>query len=95
MIKEIFENDFDPFFNLMAEVECGNLFDFGNPNHINWPKKRISVHFYRKTRFFAYYLDDGTPVGFAGLLIEEGAVEARKEKEEKLKYWWIGGKTGW
>ena len=72
MIKEILENDFGIFFNLIAEVECGNHFDFSNQKHIQWLKRRIAVHFFRGTNFFCYYLEDGTPVGFAAVLIDKG-----------------------
>ncbi len=72
MIREINEGEFEVFFRLMAEVEAGSHFDGGNPRHIEWLKRRIAAHFLRGTRFFGYYLEDGTPVGFAGLLINEG-----------------------
>lgn len=71
MIKRILEEEFSPFFKLMAEVECGNHFDFDNPNHIEWLKKRIATHFYRGTKFWGYYSDTGEPFGFAALLIED------------------------
>jgi|GEM_PF-502950 len=72
MIKEIGEREFiAKFYNLMAEVECGSHFDSDNPLHHEWLKKRISRYYYRGTKFLAYYLDDDTPVGFAGLLVEE------------------------
>ncbi len=73
MIKEISENEFEPLLDLMAEVECGNHFDANNPNHILWLKKRISIHYYRGTRFFAMFDEADTPIGFHGVLIEEGA----------------------
>jgi ribosomal protein S18 acetylase RimI-like enzyme len=70
MIMEIHESDFDVFFDLMGEVECGNQFNAGNPDHVEWLKKKIAEYFYRGARFFAYYLDNRTPVGFATLLID-------------------------
>lgn len=72
MIKQIFEKEFGVFFNLMAEVECGNHFDYENEKHIEWLKKRISIYFYRGAKFFAYYTDGNIPVGFAALLLDEG-----------------------
>lgn len=72
MIKEIREEQFSPFFELMAEVECGKHFDFNNQNHIDWLKKRISIYFFRGTKFFGYFSDDNSPIGFATLLIDEG-----------------------
>lgn len=72
MIKEVLEKDFNIFFQLMAEVECGDHFDFANQNHVSWLKRRIATRFYMGTRFFAHYLDDGTPVGFAAVLIDDG-----------------------
>jgi len=72
MIKEIQEDEFAPFFELMAEVECGKHFDFNNRNHIKWLKKRISIHFFQGTKFFGYFTEDNSPMGFAALLIDEG-----------------------
>ena len=84
MIKEIFETDFEPFLSLMAEVECGNHFNHSNPHHIKWLKKRISIHYFRGTRFFGMYDKNDTPLGFCGVLIEEGAegVNCQTQKSE-------------
>jgi hypothetical protein len=72
MIKQIFENEFEDFINLMAEVECGNHFDYTNEKHMEWLKKRISIYFYRGTKFFAYYTDGKTPAGFVSVLLDDG-----------------------
>ncbi len=72
MIKEIQAKDFDSFFELMAEVECGKYFDFTNERHIQWLKRRIASLFFRGAKFFGSYLENDTPVGFAALLIDEG-----------------------
>ena len=56
----------------MAELEAGNHYDPGNPRHVEWVRKQISTQFLRGARFFACYMDDGTPVGLASLLINEG-----------------------
>ncbi len=72
MIREVEETKFvEQFYDLMAEVECGSHFDFGNPRHDEWLRRRISRHYYRGVKFFGYYLEDDKPVGFAGLLAEE------------------------
>jgi ribosomal protein S18 acetylase RimI-like enzyme len=71
MIKEIGEQEFvQTFFALMAEVECGNHFVPENPQHVNWLKERIAVQFFRGTKFFALYGDEGMPIGFAAILVE-------------------------
>ncbi len=72
MITEIMRDQCTPFLPLLAEVECGTHFDTANPQHHAWLDRRIDVHFARGTHFFAYYLDDGTPAGFAAVLVEEG-----------------------
>lgn len=72
MIKEIQEENFTPFFELMAEIECGKHFDFSNQNHNEWLKKKISSYYYRGAKFFGFYFDNGEPIGFAALLMEEG-----------------------
>ena len=72
MIKAIQEEEFSPFFKLMAEVECGKHFDFKNQNHIDWLKKRISICFFQGTKFFGYYSKENLPIGFAGILINDG-----------------------
>jgi len=71
MIKEVLIEDINKFYDLMAEIEVGNHFDFDNPKHVDWLKRKINVRFSEGTRFYAFYLEDGTPVGIAGLLINE------------------------
>jgi len=51
----------------MAEVECGSHFDFMNQNHIQWLNRRITIRFYMGAKYFGYYLEDDTPVGFASI----------------------------
>jgi ribosomal protein S18 acetylase RimI-like enzyme len=71
MITEIQEKDLlKTFYKLIAEVECGNHFDFANPHHDEWLRRRISRHYYLGTKFFAYYRRN-QPVGFAALLVDE------------------------
>jgi len=87
VIKELSNKEFnDIFFKLIAEAECGKHFDINNSNHIAWMKNRINVHFLRGVKFFAYFMKDGTPVGFAALLIEEGleGVSCSSQKSELL-----------
>jgi GNAT superfamily N-acetyltransferase len=72
MIREIQPDEiFKYFYRLAAEIECGNHFDFSNPNHDRWLRRQIDIHYYRGARFFALFLDDGTPAGFGALLIAE------------------------
>ena len=58
MIKQIKEDAFvETFFDLMAEVECGDHFDPLNTSHVEWLRKRISIHYFRGACFYAYYRD--------------------------------------
>lgn len=59
------------FFDLMAFVECGDFFEPSNPQHVAWLEERIHVHYCRGAQVFGAYEADGTPVGFAVLLIEK------------------------
>lgn len=69
-VREIAEEEFAPFFGLMAEIECGSHFDQSNPEHIEWLNYKIRSRYASGTRFFASYSDDGEPVGFAALQLE-------------------------
>jgi ribosomal protein S18 acetylase RimI-like enzyme len=72
MINLIAEEDFvTHFFDSMAEVECGSHFDLRNEFHVKWLRKKIAVHYFRGTRFYAYYHND-IPIGFVAVLIESG-----------------------
>jgi len=71
VIREIAEHEFvEAFFPLVAEVECGDHFRHTDPAHVKWLQDRIAVYYRRGARFFARYLDDGTPVGFIALLLD-------------------------
>jgi ribosomal protein S18 acetylase RimI-like enzyme len=59
------------FYKLAAEVECGNHFDFTNPRHEQWLRRKHAVYEFQGARFFASFLEDGAPVGYGVLLIEE------------------------
>ncbi len=77
MIREISQDElFKYFYRLAADIECGNHFDFSNPRHEEWLRRKIAVHFYRGAKFFALFLDEGTPVGYAALLIEDKLEDA-------------------
>jgi GNAT superfamily N-acetyltransferase len=72
MIKTINRDElFRYFYKLVAQVEAGEHFNFTNPRHDEWLKRRVNGHFCRGTRFFAFFQEDGRPVGFAGLLTNE------------------------
>jgi GNAT superfamily N-acetyltransferase len=72
MILDInMEELFEHFYKLVAQVEAGEHFDFHNPQHVAWLRRKVNSHFCRGARFFAYFLEDKTPVGFAGLLTNE------------------------
>lgn len=71
-IKEIEKLDFEPFFDLMGEVELGSEFNSTNENHRSWLKRKIESHYQRGMSFYALYDENEKPVGFASLLIEKG-----------------------
>ena len=59
------------FFKLAAEVECGNHFDCSNPRHEEWLRRKYARYEFCGDKFFAAFLKDGTPAGYAILRIEE------------------------
>ncbi len=70
-IRELNQQTFAAeFFDLMAEVECGNRFDPASPSHAQWLTDRIRKRFAAGARFFAAYSNDGTPVGFAAVQVD-------------------------
>ena len=72
MIRDINQAELEKhFYKLVAQVEAGEHFDFANPRHNAWLKRRITAHFSRGARFFAVFQENGQPIGFAGLLTNE------------------------
>ncbi|KKM98884.1 hypothetical protein LCGC14_1153380 [marine sediment metagenome] len=60
------------FFADFADLECGRHFDAANPQHVEWVRRRIAIHYFRGGRFYVHFLADGTPTGFAAVLIDPG-----------------------
>lgn len=77
MFEEIKESEFQPFFDLMGEVELGTHYRKTSPEHVEWVRNKIHVHYLRGVRFFAYYDEKREPMGFFGLLIEKGPSDLR------------------
>jgi GNAT superfamily N-acetyltransferase len=72
IIRNINQDElFRYFYRLAAEVECGNHFDFSNPRHEAWLRRKNARYEFCGARFFGLFLKNGTPVGYAVLLIEE------------------------
>jgi ribosomal protein S18 acetylase RimI-like enzyme len=72
MIREISQDElFKYFYRLAAEIECGHHFDFSNPRHEEWLRRKIAILFYSGAQFFALFLEDGTPAGYYALFVEE------------------------
>ncbi|MFH0777438.1 MAG: GNAT family N-acetyltransferase [Candidatus Eisenbacteria bacterium] len=72
-IREITEDEITgSFFALVAEVECGDRFEFANEKHREWLLRRIGQRVSQGARFFGCYAQDGKPVGFYVLVIEDG-----------------------
>jgi GNAT superfamily N-acetyltransferase len=70
MIHEVDRGTFTrEFFDLMAEVECGEHFDPGRADHVQWLHDRIALRFACGARFFASYLDSA-PLGFTAVQVE-------------------------
>ena len=73
MIKQMQEDEFvQEFFLDFAHLECGRHFDVENRQHVQWVGKRIAIHYFRGGRFYVHFLPDGTPTGFAAVLIDPG-----------------------
>jgi GNAT superfamily N-acetyltransferase len=73
MIRQMQEHEFaQEFFADFADLECGRHFDPAKPQHVEWVRKRIAIHYLRGGRFYVHFLDDGTPTGFAALLYDPG-----------------------
>ena len=72
MIEPIGEEKFvETFFDLMAEVECGEHFDHSKNSHAEWLRRRIAVYYFSGAQFYAYYHND-IPIGFSTLRIDPG-----------------------
>lgn len=73
MIRQMPEDEFaQEFFADFANLERGRHFDPTNPQHVTWVRRRIAIHYFRGGRFYVHLLDDGTPTGFAAVLIDPG-----------------------
>ena len=82
MIREIDQTEIERhFFGLMAELECGNHFKADDPGHVDWVRKRINLRFAQGATFHAYFLPDGTPVGFITILLDQGPGSFRGKLE--------------
>lgn len=71
MFKEINEAEFQPFFDLMAELEVGRHFDPASDEHARWLSEKIRRNFARGVRFFASYEDDNSPRGLISLFVDD------------------------
>ncbi len=69
-IQELSEGGLTPFLPLLAEIECGDHFDSGNPDHTTWLERKIKSHLARGSRFFGYRSKEGGILGIVGILIE-------------------------
>lgn len=73
MISRMTEADFEREFLVeFAHLECGEHFDQTRAQHVAWVKNRITTFRLRGARFYVHTLDDGSPTGFAVVLIEPG-----------------------
>jgi GNAT superfamily N-acetyltransferase len=73
IIRDItMEEVFQHFYKIAAEVECGNHFDFSNPHHEEYLRRKYTRFEFCGDRFLGTFLKDGTPVGYAILEVEEG-----------------------
>lgn len=60
------------FFDEFADLECGRHFHADIPQHVEWVRRRISIHYFSGGRFYVHLLGDGTPTGFAAVLLDPG-----------------------
>ena len=73
MIREMPENEFtQEFFADIADLECGRHFDASNPQHVEWVRNRIAIHYRRGGRSYVHFANDASPTGFAVVLIDPG-----------------------
>jgi ribosomal protein S18 acetylase RimI-like enzyme len=71
VIRDITQEElFRHFYRLAAEVECGHHFDFSNPRHEAWLRRKIDLYEYCGAKIFGLFLDN-MPVGYGILEIEE------------------------
>lgn len=68
--REVTESEFEPFLELMAEIEYGDSFDFANLEHVETLRETVRRRYGAGTRFYALYERD-KPVGIVGLEIEK------------------------
>lgn len=90
-IREITpEEVFKHFYEIAAEVECGNHFDFSNPRHEAWLRRKYTRYEFCGARFFASFLKNGKPVGYGILQIEEWLENVNKVFAQKTELLSIG-----
>ncbi len=70
-IEEIYQDDFGPFVDLMADIEMGDHYHPSNNEHRSWLNKKIARHYFCGTRFYGLYGDDDDIIGLCGLRIEK------------------------
>ena len=70
MFREISQSEFEPFFGLMAEIECGSHYNRQDPVHVAYVQERISRRYGSGARFYGMFDGNGAPLGIAGLLID-------------------------
>jgi ribosomal protein S18 acetylase RimI-like enzyme len=72
MIRELTQDEVvETFFDLMIQIESGDKFDKTNSCHVNWLNRKISRRFGCGARFYGHFLEDSTPTGLVGVVIED------------------------
>jgi ribosomal protein S18 acetylase RimI-like enzyme len=70
VFKEIYEENFEKFYPLMAEIEGGNQFEIKNEKHMEWLIRKIHSRFITGAKFFEIYDDKLGSIGMVGILID-------------------------
>lgn len=73
IFKFLPESEFyNTFFNEICDVQCGNLYDASNPQHVKWLKKLLETLYFRGGEALCLYSDENEPIGFIYLLHDKG-----------------------
>ena len=73
IFKFLNEDDFyNAFFDEILEVQCGDHYDAGNTQHVEWLRRFIKILYLRGGKALCLFSDADEPVGFIYLLHDKG-----------------------
>ena len=71
VIKDLNIKDLPDFYPLLGEIECGDLFDCDNTDHLDWLKRKMSLYIQMNAKYWGIYLKE-TPIAIVALLVDQG-----------------------